>query len=116
MQTSRLDQLSWLSRSVVPKLLMGQPPAEYEMVYCRQLAESTMVAWLKQLSLWNTRGDSEVDWPLSLAAVVHRTWIVAAKLSPNGTGCVKTISKKQKWWIHSWFSAELARKWEITGQ
>jgi len=43
---------SWYVKSRFNPFLIGNvPPAEFEMMYYRQLEESAMVAWLKQLGL-----------------------------------------------------------------
>jgi len=53
-----LEWVDWFNNRRLLEPIGDVPPAEYEMMYYRQLEESTMVAWLKQTSLRNTRGDS----------------------------------------------------------
>ena len=52
------EWMDWFNNRRLLEPIGHVPPAEYEMMYYRQLEESAMVAWLKQPSLWNSRGDS----------------------------------------------------------
>ena len=53
-----LEWVDWFNNRRLLEPIGNVPPAEFERSYYQQQKESAMVAWLKQPSLWNTRGGS----------------------------------------------------------